>query len=1186
MINIISWNCRGARKPATRRYLKALIAAHSPVAVCLLETRISQVSRRDVDRLIGRHWDYTYVPSEGKSGGIILLWLSQFISTTVLTVQKQFLVANISLSNKEKWVFAVVYAHKDYLVRRHIWDGISVHLNDTTPAILTGDFNCILSQADKKGGKPFTESLAVHEFASWITSHDLHDLWDEGPCYTWCNNKRGSARIWARLDRIFLNATALSSFTGSRVSHLMRIASDHCPLLLQLMNITFQPQGARLKFEDIWLSYDSARTVVLQAWLIAEYNSCLTRQEIWWSQRAKVRWLSEGDRNTSFFHRMATQRKRDSHINFLFNDNQQKIETDQAMMSLLFTFFQSKWQPSIPAGCSPAFPAPRALISSAQASALTQPVTYDEINRVVQSLASNRAPGVDGITGSFVKGYWHITHNDFCAAILNFFETNFMPPRWKDTLVVLVPKAQHAHQPHQFRPISLCSTIYKIVAKILVNRMKEVLNPLIAKEQGAFVPERNIADNCILAQEMMHRFRTSDSITGLMALKIDMEQAYDCMRWDFLLSMFRHFGFPKIWINWVMACIQCPRFAFMFNGLKSPWITAAKPVKNDFANLISKIRSQISLWGVRMLSLAGRLTLINSVLSSIPVYVMSHTFVPQSVLYAIEQIIRHFLWNGTVNHYGLHYVNWEKIAKPKLAGGLGIHQFSTWSKVLLVKLAVQFYANHQTLWVPFFQAKYGNRNPIFSLKRGDSYIWQMICHSGDMVLQNLKRKIGNGLSCSVLHDPWITNVPIIRWPTFINTLRDPPDHVSEFLQNGIWNETKLLQHFDAALVKRITSLPCLQNSAHDIWVWQSTETEKPPTSQVYKNLFSVSGCHTAWVWKLRTQPRFQTFLWRVCMDSLPTFDWLTSRRLSVIQNCPWGCAEPENLSHIFCNCPFAKNVFAYLGIILNQFSSQVLYVNPAFLPANIHDLLQLMANSMTRNRHCLITCCLAAALYFIWQARNTKVHGQPFLSPRVIAIQSFYQHTSKNFQSSENWVSTSLLGCNNPLLSWKPPPQSWLKINFDGAVRKEGAAIGALIRNSEGQLLHAKGTFLSTQAINIAELHAAFLAADLVKPWISKFQGVWFEGDSEHTIQQLQSAVQRPYQASTSEFHDFLSVLASFQHFKISHVYRQANMAAHYVASSSFVFNFCWEQDMSLPPDFVAIPLEGLQCFVLKCFSF
>ncbi|PKA45721.1 putative mitochondrial protein [Apostasia shenzhenica] len=77
-----------------------------------------------------------------------------------------------------------------------------------------------------------------------------------------------------------------------------------------------------------------------------------------------------------------------------------------------------------------------------------------------------------------------------------------MPKRWKDTLVVLIPKVQGAELPSQFRPISLCTTIYKVIAKILINRVKDVLSSLISPEQGAFVPGRGIADNCLIAQEI------------------------------------------------------------------------------------------------------------------------------------------------------------------------------------------------------------------------------------------------------------------------------------------------------------------------------------------------------------------------------------------------------------------------------------------------------------------------------------------------------------------------------------------------------------------------------------------------------------------------------------------------------------------------------------------------------------
>ncbi|PKA62376.1 putative mitochondrial protein [Apostasia shenzhenica] len=149
-----------------------------------------------------------------------------------------------------------------------------------------------------------------------------------------------------------------------------------------------------------------------------------------------------------------------------------------------------------------------------------------------------------------------------------------MPKRWKDTLVALIPKVQGAELPSQFRPISLCTTIYKVIAKILINRVKDVLSSLISQEQGAFVPGRGIADNCLLAQEIMQKLASSESSTGYMSVKVDMEQAYDRMRWDFLQKILQHFGFPDNWSKWALACVEAPRFALMINGRKSNWIEA------------------------------------------------------------------------------------------------------------------------------------------------------------------------------------------------------------------------------------------------------------------------------------------------------------------------------------------------------------------------------------------------------------------------------------------------------------------------------------------------------------------------------------------------------------------------------------------------------------------------------------
>ncbi|PKA50162.1 Putative ribonuclease H protein [Apostasia shenzhenica] len=139
------------------------------------------------------------------------------------------------------------------------------------------------------------------------------------------------------------------------------------------------------------------------------------------------------------------------------------------------------------------------------------------------------------------------------------------------------------------------------------------------------------------------------------------------------------------------------------------------------------MRGRIFLWGTRNLSRAGRVTFINSVLTSIPIFSLSHTFVPDNVLVEIEKLIRRFLWSGNLTLNVAHLVAWEHVTKPKNAGGLGIHCLEEWRSILMAKLASNFLSNADTLWVKCFQDKYGNRETIFSNKRCDSWAWKLIC---------------------------------------------------------------------------------------------------------------------------------------------------------------------------------------------------------------------------------------------------------------------------------------------------------------------------------------------------------------------------------------------------------------------------------------------------------------------------
>lgn len=126
-----------------------------------------------------------------------------------------------------------------------------------------------------------------------------------------------------------------------------------------------------------------------------------------------------------------------------------------------------------------------------------------------------------------------------------------------------LPKTSNSDHPSMFRPITLCQTIYKITAKILVNRLKGILPCLISEEQAAFVHGRSISAHCLLGQEIMHKFKASKSNSGWLAMKVDMEQAYDKMSWRALKLVLARMGFPTRFRAWVLNCICDPQFSIL-----------------------------------------------------------------------------------------------------------------------------------------------------------------------------------------------------------------------------------------------------------------------------------------------------------------------------------------------------------------------------------------------------------------------------------------------------------------------------------------------------------------------------------------------------------------------------------------------------------------------------------------------
>ncbi|CAL1378422.1 unnamed protein product [Linum trigynum] len=198
---------------------------------------------------------------------------------------------------------------------------------------------------------------------------------------------------------------------------------------------------------------------------------------------------------------------------------------------------------------------------------LTMQVSRAEIRNAVFSIGKEQSLGSDGFTAAFYQRFWEEIGWDVSEAILSFFQTGRLLHSVNHTLLTLIPKVANADSMRQMRPIGLCQVLYKIIAKILASRLSSVLPQIISPFQNGFVKGRCISDNILIGQEVMQFLKTK--VRGQdkwMALKLDMEKAYDRVEWEFLFQVMKSIGFCEKWMVWIKACISTVHFLVLLNG--------------------------------------------------------------------------------------------------------------------------------------------------------------------------------------------------------------------------------------------------------------------------------------------------------------------------------------------------------------------------------------------------------------------------------------------------------------------------------------------------------------------------------------------------------------------------------------------------------------------------------------------
>jgi len=166
-------------------------------------------------------------------------------------------------------------------------------------------------------------------------------------------------------------------------------------------------------------------------------------------------------------------------------------------------------------------------ISQADNLMLIKIPSISEIKDALFSIEANKTPGPDGFGAGFFQHYWEQIKGDFCQCVLEFFKNGKILKQINHTFITLIPKRSSPSETSHYRPISLCNTVYKNISKLLVNRLRPLLDKLISPLQSAFIPGRSIHDNILLTHEIMHKYKETTGKFAWVALKLDMEKAYD-----------------------------------------------------------------------------------------------------------------------------------------------------------------------------------------------------------------------------------------------------------------------------------------------------------------------------------------------------------------------------------------------------------------------------------------------------------------------------------------------------------------------------------------------------------------------------------------------------------------------------------------------------------------------------------
>lgn len=494
------------------------------------------------------------------------------------------------------------------------------------PWSLAGDFNICLGPNETNSDSSVW-STGMLEFRDFLNVSGLTDLRATGNTFTWWDSSCFSP-VLRKLDRVLVNDSWLSRYPLSLAHFRPRGLSDHNPALVD-MGMNYAKIKKPFQFFLHFLEHPRFSLIVEEAWnaviegnpwfiltsklklikdafknlnqdvgnlhekvnearesllryqnslpncptpdqffeeehLVNSFSEALQQEEIFLKQKSRIQWLEKGDGNNKFFLQSCKGRWNQNKILSLFDDQDVEQTSHEGISKIAVDYFNALLGEN-----KEVEPLPTDLllpeISEHHKEMLVMQFTTEEVLQTFKSMANNKSPGPDGFPPEFFIKAWPIIGNEVSKAVLYFFSSMKMPRIINSTALALIPKQEHPSRITQFWPISCCNVLYKCIAKMLANRLKLVLPDIISPCQSAFVSNRTIGDNILLAQSLCRGYHLQSGPPRC-AVKLDIHKAFDSLNWNFIFSALERMGFPTIFLKWLNICISTAMVSVKING--------------------------------------------------------------------------------------------------------------------------------------------------------------------------------------------------------------------------------------------------------------------------------------------------------------------------------------------------------------------------------------------------------------------------------------------------------------------------------------------------------------------------------------------------------------------------------------------------------------------------------------------